>query len=185
VTVPRPPLLLLVVVLVLAGCTRGGSEQGTAEVPEGWQQHTFDGHTIATPQDWQETDPILDDTLTVRGPDGDGGAPIMLRVKVGDDAVPADTLLQLFAGSLALQVAGYEALDAERREVDGAQYAEVGDFRYEGTVDGSRASIRERVLVARAEGGGDVQLRFGSLDEDFDAATELFEDIIDTLQLRR
>lgn len=174
---------VLVVAVLATGCAGGDEEPGGATVPDGWQVHEFDGGSVATPADWTVGEPLHDDALRVDGPEASDGLPPVLRVKQGDDQVPFDSLMQLFASSLTLQVSELEPLDRDTREVAGAEAAEVADFRYTSRVDGDEVQLRERVVIARAEEGGDVQVRIGTPEASFDEVEDLFDRIIDTLRL--
>jgi hypothetical protein len=179
----RLSCVALVVSLVTVGCSGDGEDPEAAEVPAGWQVHEFDGGSVATPEGWQVGEPLLDDALTVRGPEPEEGLAPILRVKLGDDQVPFDNLMQLFAASLTLQVADLEPLGSEPRDVTGAEAAEVAEFRYIERVDGAEVPIREKVVVARSEDGGDLQLRLGAPEADFDGFEDLAERIVDTVRL--
>jgi hypothetical protein len=156
-----------VIVALLAGACEADDpgqdpDEVAATVPDGWQELTFPGGTVAVPPDFEAIDPLGEDVLTVFGPERDEGPPVALRVRVTDrDPVPFEELPSLAGATLVAQFWDVEPAGEEDRAVPGAEEAMVADFRYVATVEGDDVPLHERMLIAWFADDRQLQLRVG------------------------
>jgi len=178
----RVVLLVAALALTLAGCTSGEPEVEPAATPDGWQRHEFPGGTVAAPADWT-LDPVDEgDDLTLQGPAPDGGLPPIARFRVDErDGVPFDGLLQTAAAQLTLQFGDVQPGDVTDLDLDGAESAEAGTFRYQADVDGTPVDIEERIAVAWFGEDRQLQVRIGSPADQAAELDDTLQQILDSI----
>ncbi|MFA9429716.1 hypothetical protein [Egicoccus sp. AB-alg2] len=181
----RRAVLAVATVLALS-CTGGGEAATTtpaASIPDGWEEHTFEGGAVAAPPDWSEVAPIDTDDLTLQGPDPGDGLPPIARLQVTErDGTPFDQLLQLVSAQLNLQFPDVEPGESRSVELPGADQAQVGTFRYETQADGQPVTLEERFVVAWYGDDGQAQMRIGGPAEHLTEEEPTIEQIIQTLR---
>ncbi len=178
-------VLLPVTLLVLAACSGGGENDGSADavtVPAGWVVVKTEVGTVARPEEWrpQEAPQAEGDVQSFAIEEqGDVVAQMDVLVSSITPGTKADTVDAAIQGARMTSFPQLEHTRREFTEVPGAASAFVTESTYVTADTGKDARSLDQVAVA--EDGRYLLVRLTALDGAYDE--ELFADVMDTMQV--